>query len=121
MSSQWDKRSFPARGEIAAEPVPLHRILVLEDGDGEEISDFAPSDRLFQLVKNAYLAPNVTASSHAVLLQRMAPVASAVVVRRLRRRPSIEHLDSLLDAIERDAASPPSPIPAEARPDRHHT
>jgi hypothetical protein len=105
-SPGWDKRTFPPQGQIADPSVPLDRVLVLGDGEREDTEAVAPSDRLFQLVKNAYLAEYVQTPSHAILLRGLAPVANAIPVRRLRRRPGPEHLDSLLDAIERDLRGP---------------
>lgn len=95
------KRLYPAGGRAVRDPVPLTRILLLSDGHEEQAEELSPSERLFGLLNNAYLAEYVSLSSQPALLQRVAPVANAIPVQRLTRRRGLEHVSSLLNAIQR--------------------
>jgi hypothetical protein len=98
----WDKRIMPAPGRVMESPAPLGQVLVLTDGEEERIEPMSPSTTAFELVRNAFLVEYASASSQPILLAQMAKLAARVSVARLRRRRGADHLESLLDVIERE-------------------
>lgn len=97
------KRSLELRDAFHAEPVPLRRCYILEDGDSEAIEEIPPREAIFTLVRSTYQAAwmHETGASGRNL-QHCGDLVRSGVVRRLRRRKRFDVLPDVLRFIEAD-------------------
>lgn len=102
------KRSLQVPASFHAEPLPLARCYLLEDGDEESVTEPAGSEAILSLIKTTYQASWMHESgvSGSNLLQCGALVRSGVV-RRLRRRRSFDALPEVIRFIESDVRRSP--------------
>ena len=107
------KRFVPisAVGGFCKEPQPLTRLYLLDrqttsqDADpvGIKVLAVAPTQALFQLVNNSYIARTFAAREYQQRrLALLAPLAERVTVRRLVYPSGYEHLRAVREAILRD-------------------
>lgn len=112
LCASWDKRALDLHGDAyAAEPAPLCALLVLDPepaaGAPTLSAPLAPAEALVALVAHGYGALLQDATMRAAEFARLARVAGALPVRRLRRGAGgLRDLDALCDAVERAAAAP---------------
>jgi energy-coupling factor transporter ATP-binding protein EcfA2 len=97
------KRSLQLSAGFHAEPLPLARCYLLEDGDAESVTDLAPQESILTLIGYTYQAHwlHQTGASGPNLLHCGA-LARSGVVRRLRRRRTFEALPEVIGFIEQD-------------------
>jgi hypothetical protein len=100
------KRSLQLSSGFHAQPLPLARCYLLEDGDAESVSELAPKEAVLTLIGYTYQAQwlHQTGASGANLLHCGALVRSGVV-RRLQRRRVFEALPDVIRFIEDDVRS----------------
>jgi hypothetical protein len=102
------KRSLQVRERFQADPVPLARCYLLEDGDSESVAELPGTDAILSLVRYTYQASwmHDTGVSGPNLLQCGA-LARSGVVRRLTRRRAFDALTATIAFIEADVRSRP--------------
>jgi hypothetical protein len=100
------KRSLQLSSAFHAQPLPLARCYLLEDGDAESVSELAPKEAVLTLIGYTYQAQwlHQTGASGANLLHCGALVRSGVV-RRLQRRRMFDALPDVIRFIEDDVRS----------------
>jgi energy-coupling factor transporter ATP-binding protein EcfA2 len=104
-----EKRSLQMNASFHAEPIPLTRFYLLEDGDEESVSQPAGTAAILALIATTYQASwmHETGVSGSNLQQCGALVRSGVV-RQLRRRRSFDALPDVIRFIESDVRSVPA-------------
>lgn len=98
------KRSLQLDDAFRAEPLPLARCYLLEEGEEESSTELAPRDAVMALIGCTYQAQwlHETGASGANL-QHCAALARSGVVRRLRRRRTFETLPDVIRFVKNDA------------------
>jgi hypothetical protein len=98
------KRSLQLNDAFRADPLPLARCYLLDDGNEESSTEIPPKEMLMTLIGSTYQAQwlHETGASGPNLLH-CAALARSGVVRRLRRRRTFEALPDVIRFVERDA------------------
>lgn len=99
------RRFYRLPDGAAADPVPLDRVYVLEDGPTTEVVPLGPGERVVQLVAHTYAGGRVRESDGAVEnFRRCSRLVEDVPVRRLRRPRRLAELPAVVRAVEADVA-----------------
>jgi hypothetical protein len=104
VQADLEKRGLRLGGPFAARAVEVGRIYLLDVGERCVIEPLAPRDAVLGLVENTYLLRYLDATGTRVRnLTQCARLASAVPVRTLVRRPSLDLLSEVAELLEQDA------------------
>jgi hypothetical protein len=104
--SDDDKRAYSAKGGFEDGSIPLQRIYIIENGNGNLISPLNPQEAFHQLVKNYYTAGILLRDMAPSHLKQCARVISTVPVKRLSRSDGLGHLPDLIDLVKADMDRP---------------
>jgi hypothetical protein len=88
-----------------SDPVPLSRVYLLEFGEGEpRLEQLGGLDAISALVDETYLLAYASAMGLSTrIFRKAAELSRTLIVKRLIRPRGFEHLEPVLDLIERDA------------------
>lgn len=96
------KRFYRAR-RFTAEPVPLDRVYILDQGDSVSIEEIPPRHRIRHLVSHAYARNRLRATeSEADYFDRVADIVDRVPVKRLRFPDDPDTIPNIVTAVTGD-------------------
>ena len=105
-----EKRTVPITSPLATEPVHLSHIFCLQvDADARcsTVDPLPPTQALWELIRNYYLAEYIGRTEAPIIFERCAAIARSVPVYKLVRPNSLNALDEVAEAVERTVASSP--------------
>ncbi|MDD4650595.1 MAG: hypothetical protein PHQ34_00030 [Methanothrix sp.] len=102
-----DKRVYSALGGFLERSIPLKRIYVLKEGDGNCLESLAPQDSFLEIINNYYTIGMIRAGGAPEHLRGCTKLISTVPVKRLYRAGSLNYLFGLIELVKRDLDNEP--------------
>jgi hypothetical protein len=98
-----NKRGHRSRGTLMQASLPLRRIYLPTDDSCESIDRLTPQDSFGQVIHHSYALPILSQTrTQRAHFRQAAKLASAVPVRKLRRRRSLELLPEVVTMVEKE-------------------
>lgn len=98
-----DKRARRTTQGLAPAPIPVTRVYVLAEGEGNVVEHLSPQEALVELVRHTFAARLVKDMRADTRFLQCASLAGRIATRRLRVRRSLDLLPALARTVEDDA------------------
>jgi hypothetical protein len=101
-------KAFRRAERMSAEPLPLERVYVLDEGDETGVEDILPGEAVVEILRHTWCATTLTALSPASHLGACAELTRRIPVRRLRRPRSLALVGEIAESVKRDLSETPA-------------
>jgi hypothetical protein len=100
-----ERREYRVVGGFPQVPLPLYRIYVLAEGEGQEVETLHPQEGFMELIRHSYALGRLQAAgATAAHFHQCAQIAGMVPIYRLKRQRSLSALSDVARLVEEHVA-----------------